>query len=234
VADVHLAAFDRLSRENLDCQVAVKLSALGFDAGLLDELLVAARTSGRALHIDALGPETVDETWRMLEDVHLDADIGATLPGRWRRSVEDAALLTKLGLRVRVVKGQWEDDVPGARVDPAQGFLHVVDRLCGQARSVAVASHDEKVLAAALQRLGESGTPCSAELLFGLPFAGPTLTARRLGAPIRAYVPFGHRGATYGIADLARNPAAARWLLQDLLLGREKTWRGIERSRAPS
>jgi hypothetical protein len=48
--------------------------------------------------------------------------------------------------------------------------------------------------------------------------------------PVRAYVPFGDRGATYGIRDVTRSPAAARWLLEDLLLGADKTWRGIRRS----
>jgi hypothetical protein len=48
--------------------------------------------------------------------------------------------------------------------------------------------------------------------------------------PVRAYVPFGDRGATYGIRDVTRSPTAARWLLEDLLLGADKTWRGIRRS----
>lgn len=56
------------------------------------------------------------------------------------------------------------------------------------------------------------------------------LTARRLGLPVRAYVPFGDRGATYGIRDVTPSPAAARWLLEDLLLGADKTWHGIRRS----
>jgi proline dehydrogenase len=230
VADVHLAAFDRLSREQLDCQVSVKLSALDFDAALLDELVAAAGASGRVLHIDALAPDTVDPTWQLVAKLAPGSQLGITLPGRWRRSVEDAALAKTLGLRVRVVKGQWADDAPGPPVDPADGFLRVVERLCGHAGPVAVATHDVRLLAVALRRLAASGTASSAELLFGLPFRGPVLTARRLGVPVRAYVPFGDRGATYGIADLPHRPATTRWLLQDLILGQEKTWRSVKRA----
>jgi proline dehydrogenase len=228
VTDVHLAAFDRLSGEDLDCMVSVKLSAIDFDATLFDELRAAAAASQRTLHIDSLAPDTVDATWRLLERADRHDHLGATLPGRWVRSVDDSSFVGRLGLHVRVVKGQWPDDGPGA--DPSEGFSRVVDRLSDRAGRVAVATHDVKLLAGSLQRLIRSGIPCSAELLFGLPFLGPVLTARRLGVPVRAYVPFGARDATYGVRDIPSTPAAARWLLEDLLLGREKTWRDVRRS----
>ena len=230
VADVHLAAFEQLEGEDLDCQVSVKLSALDFDPALFDELVGASAATGRTLHIDALAPDTVDASWRLLERAPRDARLGATLPGRWLRSTDDVAFLTGLGLSIRVVKGQWADDVLGPGVEAADGFARVVDRLAGTAASVAVATHDVPLLEGSLRRLLASGTPCSAELLFGLPFHGPMLAAERLGVPARGYVPFGHRGATYGIRDVARSPAAARWLLEDLLLGGVKTWRGVRRT----
>jgi proline dehydrogenase len=230
VADIHLAAFDRLSGEDLDCMVAVKLSALGFDPGLFDELTAAAAASKRVLHVDALAPDTVDVTWPLLERAATAGHLGATMPGRWHRSLDDASRAARLGLHVRVVKGQWPDDVPDGGVDPSVGFTRVVERLSGSAGSVAVATHDVALLAGSLRRLIATGTPCSAEFLFGLPFGRAMVAARGLGVPIRAYVPYGHRGATYGIKDLARRPAATRWLLEDLLLGGDKTWRSMSRS----
>jgi proline dehydrogenase len=231
VADVHLAAFERLSTQDVDCQVSVKLSALHFDAALFAELDAAAARSARALHVDALAPETVDRTWLLLQGVPRASRLGTTLPGRWLRSVEDTALAARHGLRVRVVKGQWAHTALGS-VDPADGFLRVVDRLCGHGDGVAVATHHVKLLAESLKRLTGTGTPCTAELFFGLPFRGPAGCARQLGVPIRVYVPYGHGGAPYGVSDLAGNPAAAWWLMQDLLLGKDKTWRSIRRSRA--
>src|SRR5919201_3382449 len=129
VADAQLAAFERLAAEGIDGHVSVKLSGLDFDAGLLAQLDAAAERSSRPLHIDALGPATVETTWGLLESVPLAGDVGTTLPGRWRRSADDAALAARLGLRVRVVKGQWADGADGD-LDPRAGFLAVVDRLC--------------------------------------------------------------------------------------------------------
>jgi proline dehydrogenase len=232
VADAHLAAFERLHAEGLDCHVSVKLSALQFDGALLAELDAAAAGSGRPLHIDALSPETVDATWRLVESAPRAARLGITLPGRWARSAGDTALARRLGLRVRIVKGQWAADGATGRVDPTatDGFLQVVDRLSGHTEVVGVATHDVDLLAASLDRLTASGTPCAAELFFGLPFSAQLRTARRYGVPVRVYVAYGDWGSPYGLTYLANRPAAAWWLLQDLLLGKDKTWRSIGRS----
>jgi proline dehydrogenase len=229
VADVHIAAFDRLAAEDIDGQVSVKLSGLNFDAELLAEVQAAAARASRPLHVDALGPETVDATWLMIQSLPGVGRAGVTLPGRWRRSAQDASLAAELDVRVRIVKGQWSDGIAGD-LDPAAGFLAVVDRLRGHRRPVAIATHDVELLEEALRRLTAARTPCTAELYFGLPFRAPALTARRLGVPVRVYVAYGGAGAPYGIREAARRPAAAWWLLQDLILGKDKTWVSIRRS----
>jgi proline dehydrogenase len=228
-ADVHLAAFDALASGELDGYVSVKLSTLDFDPGLLTELDAAAARSGRRLHLDALAPETVDPTWRLLEEAPRAGQLGMSFPGRWRRSADDAQRAAELGLVVRVVKGQWKHGADGD-VDPAEGFLDVIDRLCGRARAVAVGTHDAGLLTEAVGRLRAAGTPCEVELLYGLPFRAPALAARQMDVPIRVYVPYGHIAATYGVADIRRTPAALWWLAQDLLLGKDKTWWSIRRS----
>ena len=229
VADVHLSAFERLAAEGLDGEVSVKLSPLAFDADLFGELNAAATRCERSLHVDALGPETVDDTWALLERAEPRDPIGTTLPGRWRRSVDDARRAMDLGLRVRVVKGQWADTA-APDVDPAEGVLRVVDCLRDSPRRVAVATHDEPLLAEALSRLLAAGVPCAVELFLGLPFVGPLRLARRLDVPVRVYVPYGAGGAPYDAAALTRNPAATWWLLQDVVLGKEKTWRSMGRA----
>ncbi len=230
VADLLLTAIDRITSEALDCYVSVKLSGLGFDAVLFAELATAARRTGQRLHIDSLSPDTADPTLLLLATVPDAGGVGMTLPGRWRRSTQDASRMFDGGRSIRVVKGQWADDVDES-LDPIQGFLEIVDRLCGRGSVVAVATHDDQLLAESLQRLVETGTACEAELLFGWPFRRPAIAAQRLGVPIRVYVPFGHTGSPYGLTDVLTSPMSTSWLVQDLLLGNEKTWRSIHRWR---
>ena len=119
----------------------MKLSALGFDADLFAELDAASAQSRRPLHVDALAPETVDATWRLLQSAPRAGEVGIALPGRWTRSAHDASLAERLGLRVRVVKGQWADRRRG-RPRSRRGLPRVVDRLRGHSGGVAVATHD--------------------------------------------------------------------------------------------
>jgi proline dehydrogenase len=230
-ADVHHRAFEALAAADLDGYVSVKLSELAFDPALLGELDAAAARTQRRLHIDALAPETVDDTWQLLERMPRAGALGMSFPGRWRRSADDAARAAELGCAVRVVKGQWAHGA-GGDVDPSEGFLRVIDRLRGHRGGVAVATHDVGLLTESVRRLTTSGTPCEVELLYGLPFRAPAVAARRLGVVARLYVPYGTVGATYGITDLRRRPVTAWWLVQDLLLGKDKTWQSIRRSRA--
>ena len=131
-------------------------SALGLDSQLGEELVDASARAGRTLHFDAVAPEAVDVAWRVLEAGADRALLGTTLPGRWSRSVDDAARASELGLAVRVVKGQWADRNGG--VNPSRGFLAVVDRLCGHRGVVAVATHDVPLLTESLHRLVRAGT----------------------------------------------------------------------------
>lgn len=231
VADIHLAAFERLSAEgDLDCYVSIKLSALDFDAALFAEVAAAAASSGRRLHIDALKPENVDPTMRLLEQSPGPKPFGTTLPGRWRRSRQDLAAAVEMGLSVRVVKGHWNDDIGGS-VDPTWGFLDIVEKLSGYQGGVAIATHDVKLLRESLHRLTASGTLCHSELFLGMPFRGPADVAREFEVPVRVYVPYGNAWPGYGLRDLVTHPATVWWLAQDLLFGQEKTWRSIQRSR---
>jgi proline dehydrogenase len=222
---VHLRAFEELTAADLDAYVSVKLPALDFDARLFAELVTAAAQSGRRLHLDAVAPSTADVTWRLLERAAPIESLGTTLPARWRRGAADVARAAELGLRVRLVKGQWADG--GGTVDAAAGLLDLVDRLGGHAAGVAVATHAPDLLAESLHRLQVSATACEAELLYGLPFRAPVRVARDLGVPLRVYVAYGDVGAPYAVTDVIGNRAAAWWLAQDLLFGEDKTWRDI-------
>ena len=231
VADVYLASFDRLSGESLDCYVSVKLREIGHDAALFAELTAAAARSGRRLHVDAQEPELADATLSLLENPVHRGRFGTTLPGRWRRSLSDSSRAVEMGLSLRVVKGHWADAVGGS-LDPGKGFLDVVDRLRGYQGGVGVATHNVRLLRESLRRLTTSGTPCEAELLLGLPFRGPVDVARESGVPVRVYVMYGAAGTNYGISDLIGHPATVWWLVQDLVWGKDKTWRSMSSPRA--
>jgi proline dehydrogenase len=200
-----------------DGYCSVKAPALSYDADALRRLAAQAAAHGQRLHFDSHGPETASPTLAALAKLRPDHPrLGLTLPGRWRRSLEDASWAAAHGLRVRVVKGQWPCP-QSAHIDPRKGFLAVIDRLAGQVEEAAVATHDAALALEAARRLRARGTRCELELLCGLPRAAVMRLAREATLPVRMYIPFGQAWLPYALGQVLRQPRLWPRLLKDSL-----------------
>lgn len=218
VADHYLAALDALAQQDADSYLSVKLPALGESGELLDQVLHKARANRQRVHFDSLGPEAADAMWSAAEDAKsADNEVSCSIPGRWRRSLDDADRAVAAGIVPRVVKGQWAD--PGCpHLDARRGFLGVVERLAGRAPHVAIASHDAPLALDAIRRLRRAGTRCELELLYGLPERASLAVAQREVVPVRFYVPYGAAYLPYCLAQASRQPRLLWWLLRDAML----------------
>src|SRR5438034_8131912 len=108
VSDSYLYLLRQIQRLQSDCYLSVKATALGFNAELLKGILHEAATTNTAVHFDSMAPDTVDRTFALIEQVRrIHPNLGYTLPARWSRSLSDTDRIVDLGLRVRIVKGQW-------------------------------------------------------------------------------------------------------------------------------
>jgi proline dehydrogenase len=198
-------------------QLSIKPPAFAGDAARLEAFTRRALAAGVAVHADSLDPERAGDGLDLAARC-AGAGVGATLPGRWVRSVQDAARLRDLDVPLRLVKGQWADPLQ-PRHDPAAGLLAVAHVLAGRSALVAVASHDGPLAGHALAVLRAAGTPCELQLLFGLPATASAAVARVHGVPLRAYVPYGAAYLPYALSALRRRPHVAGWLARDLLVG---------------
>ena len=231
----NLAALAALTARGHDRYISVKAPALDYSLDLVRRI---ASEHPDVLHFDSHGCEAAEQTLALAAAAREEhASVGVTIPGRWRRSPSDAERAVELGLRVRVVKGEWADpDQPD--LDMHDGFLAVVDRLAGRGRHVSVATHDPDLAREALERLAATGTPHDVELLLGLPFARIAAVAMEAGLPARVYVPYGHASLRYGLGYLRRNPRRVWWLARDLLFRRRRAtpppYRGATEMRSRS
>jgi proline dehydrogenase len=215
---VHAAGREALAgiaASGLDCYLSVKALALGFDHGRVADLLDQAAARGIRLHFDTLEPETAASTWNLIERASgRYANIGCTLPARWRRSLDDVRRVRDWGLPVRVVKGEWPDGTQ-SEANPRAAFLALVDRLQGHVAEVAVATHDPALASDALARLAASGTHRRLEQLFGLPLQ-TVAVARRLGVGVRVYIGYGRAWLPYRFSDGLRRSEVWGWFWRDL------------------
>lgn len=197
--------------------LSIKTPALGFSRELLAEVIDEARRHRVRVHFDSLAPEEADRNRALCEEfLETGAELSYTLPGRWERSIRDAAWAAERGITVRVVKGQWADPIDPHR-DLRQGFLDVIDALAGKARHVEVASHDAPLVAEAVRRLRDAETSCGVELLYGLPMRESLRQAGWLALGVHIYVPYGKSYLPYALSRVRSNPRMAWWLLRDVV-----------------
>jgi proline dehydrogenase len=217
VAGAYIEAIAALKNADFDSYLSIKAPAIRFERDLLSEILRSGDKAGIGIHFDSLGPETADQTFELIiESARNCPEIGCTLPGRWRRSVSDAAVAINARLNVRVVKGQWLD--PGCpEIDLREGYLAVIDQLAGKAKHVAVATHDPPLAREALRRLQAAGTHCEMELLFGLPLKASLQLARELDVRVRLYIPYGQSWLPYAFSQIQKNPRIIWWVIRDTI-----------------
>lgn len=211
IVAAYFAVAARLARLSGDSYLSVKAPPLAFDTAQLH----AIADRGFALLFDAHAPadaaRTLDAAAALLPAF---PRTGVALPARWRRSPGDAARFRDTTARIRIVKGEWADpDWPDADIGAA--FLRLVGDLAGRTAPVAVATHDPSLADAALQMLQAAGTPCELEQLRGLPRRRTMAVARRLGVPVRAYIPFGPGWWPYAVDKALARPYLLSWMIRD-------------------
>lgn len=215
VLAANLAIAGLLGAQAGDILLSVKAPPLEFDPVRLRTIAAAADAAGMALVFDAHGVGHAGPTLAAARTLLPDFPrTGLVLPARWRRSLADAAAFRDTTARIRLVKGEFADP-GGDEADAAANYLAMAAQLAGRAAPVAVATHDPVLAERALTALLAAGTPCELEQLRGLPGRRTRAVARRLGVPVRVYVPFGPGWWPYAVDKALARPYLLAWLLRD-------------------
>ena len=200
----------------LDCYLSIKFPSLGYDPARAEAIVALGDSFGVRVHFDALGPESVDRTLALIEQLRSRyRNIGATISARWQRSTRDIELLLDLGTPIRLVKGQLPDRT-GGDVDPRAGFLRLVKSACRATAPIGIATHDQPLAEHALLQLQSASVTCELEQLFRLP---PVPFLTQFNVPVRLYIPYGHGYPPYDVYVAIKHPRKGLRLLTDLIRG---------------
>jgi proline dehydrogenase len=213
----NLALAGLLADCRIDVYLSVKAPELKFDFARLRTIADAAASAGLPLLFDAHAVGDADRTLELASALLEDyPETGIVLPARWRRSTADALRFRDTSARLRIVKGEWADPEWGGE-DIAENYMRLIARLAGRSAPVAVATHDPALAERALSLLSKAGTPCELEQLRGLPRRRTTMAAKRLGVPVRLYVPFGPGWWPYAVDKALDRPYLLSWMVKDRL-----------------
>ena len=212
-----LAAIDA---DRLDANISVKLTGLGLkvDLGLcrslLEDLVRNAGARGAFVRIDMEDASCVDDTlalYRALREAGLE-NVGIVLQAYLKRTLADIAELRELRPSTRLCKGIYVEPASIAFRDfevVRRSFVACLEKLLEGGSRVAIATHDEHLLGASLERV--ASLPREAyelQMLLGVR-EGRASELVAAGHGLRVYVPYGQRWYEYSLRRLQENPQMA-------------------------
>jgi len=224
---VYLAILDRLEAEGLRSHISIKPTQLGLalDEGLAERLLGTLAERAALHHIfvrmDMESSAHVESTLRVFHRLNAPRDaLGVVIQSYLYRSEKDVDELVKIGARVRLVKGAYQEppEVAFARkADVDSSFVKLMEKLLSSGAYHAIATHDPRMITAA------QNYACAHELkpdqyefqmLYGIRRQLQRQLLRQ-GYRVRVYVPYGHEWYAYFMRRLAERPANLLFLMRN-------------------
>ncbi len=225
--EAYLRILDALRREALSSHLSVKLTQLGLDVdeALAEAILRRILDRGETfVRIDMESSLYTDRTLRLFERVWAGGarNVGVVIQSYLRRSAADVERLIALGARVRLVKGAYAEPPSVAfprKRDVDANFARLAEQLLCRGTYPAIATHDERLIEAALRVATSRGIALDRfefQMLYGV---RRDLQARllRQGYRVRVYVPFGEEWYPYFMRRLAERPANVMFVVGSLL-----------------
>ncbi len=227
---VYLSVLDRVAESGIERNISLKLTQLGLDvdrATCVDNLrtiLVNAEALGFFVRIDMENSPYTDVTLGIFETLWQQnhRNIGVVLQSALRRSEDDARRINALGARVRLVKGAYNEPRSVAYQNKSEvdaAFVRITEALLKEGTYPAIATHDEKMIAAAKEtaaRLGIGKDRFEFQMLYGIRRdLQASLVAE--GHRMRIYIPFGPEWFPYFMRRLGERPANVGWVLKGIL-----------------
>jgi proline dehydrogenase len=228
-AEDYLAAFERIAAEGLNANVSAKLTQLGLDISpdlcreLLTRVLQRAQQLNNFLRVDMEGSPYTQRTIDLVLDLHQRyPNVGTVLQSYLYRTLDDVGRLNAAGVRVRLVKGAYDE--PATVAHPKKGD---VDRQFGAAMREllehgtypAIATHDDRLIEGAKAFAREKGIANDRyefQMLYGI---RRDLQDRLLreGYRVRIYVPYGTEWYPYLMRRLAERPANLLFFVRSVI-----------------
>lgn len=233
VVQHYLELLNAIEVARLDAQISVKLTQLGFDAGLEEaehrvrQLAESAEARGASMWIDMEGSAYTDRTlelYRRLLEHH--RNVGLCLQAYLRRTPADLEDLLPRGGRIRLVKGAYQepDSIAfPARRDVDHAFLQLATALVRNAAAGgpvhSIATHDLTLLEAIRREAAAAGAApgtWEVHMLYGI----RSDAQRRLagdGVRVRVLVSYGEYWYPWFVRRLAERPANVGFVLKSLV-----------------
>lgn len=227
--DDYLAAFERIAAEKLDANVSVKLTQLGLDIApelcqeMLTRVLQRAKQLNNFVRVDMEGALYTQRTLDLVLGLHERfPNCGVVLQSYLYRTPEDVLRANKAKVRVRLVKGAYDEPATVAfakKADVDAKYEAEMRELLLNGVYPAIATHDDRLIEATKRFAREreiNPDRFEFQMLYGI---RRDLQDRLLreGYRVRIYVPYGTEWYPYLMRRLAERPANLLFIVRSLI-----------------
>jgi proline dehydrogenase len=234
----YLTLLDRIQSEKLDANVSLKLTAMGMDVS--EDLCIAnmqlvldrARDYDSFVRLDMESSHYTERTLHMFEHrlyPSYPKNVGIVLQSYLRRTEADVDKANRLGCRVRICKGAYQEPASVAfpdKRDVDQNYVRCMHSLMTDGNYPGIATHDERIIADAKQFAKDKNISTDRfefQMLYGVRRDLQEQLVRE-GYRMRVYVPFGTQWYPYLMRRLAERPANVAFMtgniVKELVRGR--------------
>ena len=231
--NAYIALIEKIRAAGIDRNISVKPTQLGLDidqvvcVANIRRILDLAKQHDFFVRIDMENTPYIQKTLDMFTSVWSlgHRNTGVVLQSAVFRSEEDARAVSKLGARVRLVKGAYKEPASlayQAKADVDRAYVRIMKLLLTEGTYPAIATHDPAMIDATKAFAADKGIPKDAyefQMLFGI---RRDLQARLVaeGYRMRIYVPFGRQWFPYFMRRLGERPANVGWVVKGILSDR--------------
>jgi len=242
----YLCALDQIAASGIRSNISLKLTQLGLevDEALcrhnLRRILEKAQATQNFVRLDMESTAYTDQTIALFRALHREFDnLGLVLQAYLYRTEKDLITLVEEKARIRLCKGAYDEPPDKAFPHKAEvdaNYLKLAQNLLDHAQALppaadagrqpplaAIATHDEKIIAAAKTYAAAAARNIPREyfefqMLYGIRRDLQEQLAAE-GYPVRIYVPYGTEWYPYFMRRLAERPANMWFFLSQLLRG---------------
>lgn len=220
--EVYHRLLDAIAVRRLDVNISIKLTQMGLELSpsLAEEtassLAQHAHATGNFVRVDMedsrLTQVTLDIVRRIDARPGLRDAIGVVIQSYLYRSQADIEQLLVDGIRMRLCKGAYNEPPEVAfprKTEVDRNFVRLTGMLLDSPMYHAIATHDENMIAAAMQFAAAHGIEQSRfefQMLYGVRRDLQRILVQE-GYKVRVYVPFGTEWYPYFMRRLAERPA---------------------------
>lgn len=230
----YIGILHAIERQQANANASLKLTQLGLDVDHelcmrnISHLLAQAAQFKNFIRIDMESSAYTDVTLKVFRELFAQyKNVGVVIQAYLYRSEDDIRDLNKLGARVRLCKGAYNEPETVAfaeKADTDNNYIKLMQMLLSEGNYPGIATHDERMIEATKAFASREGIPLDKfefQMLYGIRRDLQEELVRE-GYRMRVYVPYGGEWYPYLMRRLAERPANLLFMLRGVISERRR------------